>query len=262
MKSFDLNLCKVCADDEFRKKFGKVPDFAGLESMFSILKGTDKPLSYKLIRKMSSEKYWDFKEFWMIPGWWCYRKHAKKTKEIFKDLPSNERKVILVLYSIFKNIEVVSIILRLIDPDNFGIISPPVRCALGLKAKDNYVDDYLDYLSSLRMYKKEFNFDRAADADIALWALVERCLRAKSVACQNFKKYQERLIEIEDEYIKKSQLFKKMEEEILDLAGEEETRKQAEIERMKKEIRDLLIEREFMPIGLIKLEKSPRKPRE
>jgi hypothetical protein len=257
--SFDLKLCKACADDVFKQKFKIVPRFEKLETVFKSIKGTDKPLSYKTIKDLSKREYWSFDDFWMVPGWWRYRKHANKTKGLFKDLPENEKNVISILYGIFKNIEVVSIILRFIDPENYGIISPPVRYAIGLKAKDNYVDEYLDYLSALRMYTKEYMFGRAADADIALWALVEKCLRSESVVCQNFRKYQEKMIEIEEEYIRKSELYKKMEDEILEVAGEERACKQVELDGTRKELRDLMRERESFPINLIKLDKSLRK---
>ncbi len=202
----------------------------------------------------------------MIPSWWQYRTEVKKTRGLFKDLTKNERRVISVLYSIFKNIEVTSVILRFIDPENYGIISPPVRCALRLPAKDNYVDEYLDYLSILRMYAAEYSFITVADADIALWTLVERCLRDKGPECENFKRYQERMISIEEEYIRKSQLFKKMQDEILELvegmAAEEVAKKQLELEKLRREIRDLTRERDAFPANLIKLDKSNRKPSE
>jgi hypothetical protein len=230
--------------------------------MFGALKGSDKSLSYKLIRKMSSNRYWSFNEFWMIPAWWHYRKHIKKTKELFKDISKNERQVVSVLYGIFKNIEVVSIILRFVAPENYGVISPPVRYALGLKAKDNYVYEYLDYLLILRMYAKEYEFGRAADADIALWTLVEKCLSAEGPECENFQKYQEKMIDIEEEYIRKSRLFNKMEDEILEVVGEEEASKQAELDGVRKEIRNLMRERESFPQNLIRLDKSLHKPEE
>ena len=262
MATFDLKECLQCSDEAFLKKFGRVSDIRKLENKFSGLKGSEKGLTYKKIKELKKRKYWDFSNFWMIPSWlMCWGK-LKATKGLFKLLPDtdNERNAAIILYDIFKNIEVVSVILRLVDPENYGIISPPVRCALGLKAKDNYVDEYLDYISVLRMYAKEYKFERVADADIALWTLVEKCLRTESPKCENFQKYQEKMVEIEEEYIRKSQLFHKMEEEILGLAKEELAAKQAELDKIKEGLRDLKRERESIPQNLITLEKSLLKP--
>src|SRR4030042_2749353 len=260
--SFNLKLCQACAEDAYGKRFKIIPKFEKLEKIFSGLKGTEKQLSYGKINKLTKTEYWNFDDFWMVPSWWYYRKCAKKTKGLFRESPKNEDHVISILYGIFKNIEVVSIILRFIDPENYGIISPPVRCALGLKAKDNYVDEYLDYLSVLRMYAREYEFTRVADADIALWTLVEKCLKAESAACDNFRKYQEKLIDIEEEYMRKSQLFKKMEDEILEVAAEEEASKRADLGEMRKELQDMRRERGCFPIHLIGLDKSLHKQEE
>jgi len=260
--SFNLKLCQACAEDAYGKRFKIIPKFEKLEKIFSGLKGTEKQLSYGMINKLTKREYWNFDDFWMVPSWWHYRKYAKKAKGLFRDLPKNENHVISFLNGIFKNIEVVSIILRFTDPENYGIISPPVRCALGLKAKDNYVDEYLDYLSVLRMYAREYEFRRVADVDIALWTLVEKCLKAEGPSCENFRKYQEKMIDIEEEYFRKSQLFKKMEDEILEFAGEEEASKQAELDEVRKELRDLMRERDGFPINLIRLDKSHYKPKD
>jgi hypothetical protein len=264
MGIFDLKECLQCSDEAFLRKFGRVPDIRQLENKFSGLKESEKGLTYRKIKELKKRKYWDFSNFWMIPSWlMCWGK-LKATKGLFKLLPDtdNERNAAIILYDIFKNIEVVSVILRLVDPENYGIISPPVRCALGLKAKDNYVDEYLDYLSVLRMYAREYEFRRVADADIALWTLVEKCLKAEETECENFRKYQEKMIDIEAEYFRKSQLFKKMEDEILEFAGEEEASKQSELNEMRKELQDLMRERDGFPINLIRLDKSYCKPEE
>jgi hypothetical protein len=129
-----------------------------------------------------------------------------------------------------------------------------------MKAKDNYVDEYLDYLENLRLYAIEYAFSRAADVDVALWALVEKCLRAKDVDCQNFKKYQEKLLTIEDEIMKKSELFRMLEEEILKAAREEAAKNEAELERLKKELKELQRVFKKIPENLINLEKSPLVP--
>lgn len=262
MSSFDLKECLQCSEEAFKKRFGRSPNFSRLENKFKDLNGSSRALSYGRIKELKKRKYWDFDNFWMIPSWLSCHSKLKATKGLFKDLPNNEINAANVLYDILKNIEVVSIVLRFIDPVNFGIISPPVRCALGLKAKDSYVDEYLDYLSVLRMYAKEYEFERAADADIALWTLVEKCLKAESAACDNFRKYQEKMIDIEEEYIRKSQLFKKMEDEILEVAGEEEASKQTKLDEMSKKLQDLIRERDGFPINLIRLDKSCRRPEE
>lgn len=261
MIDFDLIKCLGCFDEVFYNKFGRSLKFEKLEVVFSGLKGKARPLSYKKIKSLVNKKYWIFDDYWMIPGWWKSRKGLKLTKGLFENLPDNEKQAISVLFDIFKNIEVVSIILRFVDPQNFGIISPPVRYALRQAAKETYVEEYLDYLKTLRSYSREYGFERIADADMALWALMENCVIPGDSSCDNFKKFQEKMVEVEEERIKKSLLFKELEDEIL-LVAEEDIEKKVkplneERDRIRKELDGLQYKLKIYPVGLIKLKKSP-----
>jgi len=261
MSNFDLKKCLGCAGQTLLQKFGRVTDFENLELIFSGIKGTEKPLSFRIIRKMIKKKYWDFADYWMIPGWWNLCKNLKLTKGIFKNLPEDERNTISILYNIFKNIEVVSIILRFLDPQNYGIISPPVKYALKQPPSENYIKEYMNYLITIRDYSHEYDFARVADADIALWALVEKCVIPKDSSCQNFKEYQEKIVEIEEEYIKKSLIFKQLEDELLSVAEEdvEKNVKNLKEERdiIRKELESLRHKLKKYLVDLIKLKKSP-----
>ena len=273
MDNFDLKECSNCVDETFTNKFGRVPQLDKLESKFSDLKGTEKALAYRKTKQLTNSKLWNFKDFWAIPGRGQTVKALKKTKGLFKDLLEDEKKAIAVLYEIFKNIEVVSIVLRFIDPENFGIISPPVRFALRQPPKKTYIEEYVDYLYTLRTYSKEYGIKRVADADMALWTLMEKCVIPGDYSCDNFKKYQEKIVEIEEENIKKKMLFQELEDEILSLAEEEIKEKEIEAQkriqdikkdrdRVKKELEALYYKRRIFPVDLIKLADSESLPEE
>lgn len=70
-----------------------------------------------------------------------------------------------------KHIEVVSVVLRFICPEEFGIISPPVVSLLNLVPTGDPVKDYLRYLKVLQHLRREYRvLPRLADIDMALWA--------------------------------------------------------------------------------------------
>jgi len=268
LDTFDLKKCLGCVEQASIQKFGRIPNFEELELIFKGVKNTDRSLSYSMIRMLTRRKYWDFKDHWMVPDWRNLIKRLKKTKGIFKDLPAKEKNAIAILYDIFKNIEVVSIILRFVDPHNYGIISPPVRYALKQFPSENYINEYFNYLSALRSYAKEYKFDRVADADMALWALVENCVILKKSTCVNLKKYQEKIVEVEAEILNANQHYKKMQDELLSIVAQEELSIESEKEKLKKE-RDKhrekyedLIKKRSMMIDLIELTKSNVAPEE
>lgn len=258
--SFDLKECLGCVEETYFKKFGRTFQFDSIEAVFSKLNRTGKPLTLRMIRNLTSRKYWIFEDYWLVPSFWKLWKELKKTKGLFESLPEEEKHAAEVLYSIFKNIEVVSIILRFVDPKNFGIISPPVRYALRQSPKETYVEEYLDYLMTLRSYAKEYGIDRVADADMALWALMEKCVIPQNSSCVNFKRFQEKKVADEEEYIKKSLLFKQLEDEILSVAEEDVEKKvkslKAERDRLRKELESLSSRLKIYPVNLIRLKKS------
>ena len=87
-----------------------------------------------------------------------------------------ERAVINDLLLAFRSIELVSIILRFIRPESFGILSPPVERVLDVRRGSGAVETYINYLRDLRKIRDHYEgLPRAADADKALWVLHEKC---------------------------------------------------------------------------------------
>lgn len=91
-------------------------------------------------------------------------------KGVFIVLKPRDKDVIGKLFELLKNIEIVSCVLRFIDPENYGILSPPVENILNIKGK-HQTEKYLNYLSDLEELKEEYDFERIADVDMTLWAL-------------------------------------------------------------------------------------------
>lgn len=83
-----------------------------------------------------------------------------------------KKETISFLYKRFLHIEVVSIILRFVDPQNYAIISPPVEKFFSLQPKEDHVEYYVSYLNLLEKTSKHFRSPtRLADVDMALWCL-------------------------------------------------------------------------------------------
>jgi len=172
-------------------------DFAYLENKFSILKEGE-PLTVDLLREL--KKHFPFKKYWYFPrlkkpfG----RKLEEKTKNLFE---KSQEEIIRTLTEIFKNIEVVSIILRFADPENYGITSAPTRymvyAYLEISKKDfgkNVVEEYMSYLKKLREFKEILKLDRIADVDMALWAIFHKGIfnpNKNECALENCRVYQE-----------------------------------------------------------------------
>jgi len=86
-------------------------------------------------------------------------------------LPRNEQQIIRRLRKVFKTTDAVSVILRFIRPDHYGIISAPVEHVLGIQPSRSSVERYIAYLKDLRLIRDKYEFKTAAGVDQALWTL-------------------------------------------------------------------------------------------
>lgn len=105
---------------------------------------------------------------WPYPQWWP-RLSTQFGESLL--LHGVKEKIVKILYDRIKYIEVVSIILRFVFPEDFGIISPPVIGLLNLPPGRNHEEQYLRYLSVLDQIKQHYEgLEDIADIDMALWA--------------------------------------------------------------------------------------------
>jgi hypothetical protein len=112
-----------------------------------------------------------------------------------------KKEAIRLLYESLKHIEVVSVVLRFLCPEQFGIISPPVVAILNLvpKVGEEHGDHYLRYIGQLLDMVAYYKvLPRAADVDMALWTATHLLLDTK------YKKFTEKMEG--DEYFQEARL--------------------------------------------------------
>lgn len=124
-------------------------------------------------------KDWWFDKYWLIPplGDLSQEEERKISFHELNEGGSKEKKAIQNLLKAFRHIELVSIILRFIRPESFGILSPPVEHVLELRRGRNAVETYLNYLRNLRRIRNEdkYKLHTVAEVDMALWVLEHKC---------------------------------------------------------------------------------------
>ncbi|HLK85032.1 MAG TPA: hypothetical protein VKT27_00875 [Candidatus Binataceae bacterium] len=169
-----LQGCFEAFKEVTEKVFGTASDLAAIETSVAPLRD-GVALNYEDLKKFESPSHWEFKTWWVFPPEQHVTPELRRRKFNFRDLPQEERNVVASLLDVFKSIELVSIILRFIRPELYGIISPPVERILDVRRESDAVQTYLNYLDNLRKVAKHYHFRRVADADMALWVLHERC---------------------------------------------------------------------------------------
>lgn len=161
--------------------YGNHVDYLKLEKLLGVLKDGGS-LKYEHLNFISDRELWpSFSEWYQ----WLAKKHINdkliKTKDLFTDLKDYQnkgdknqeiidRKIFNCLFPIFKNIELISIILRFIDPENFGIFSPPVAYYIDSPRGINYEEEYINYLKKIREYREKFQLEKVAYVDMYIWS--------------------------------------------------------------------------------------------
>ncbi len=164
------------------EKFGASASLELLEPKVSHLR-VGVPIKYEDLETIADESLWPFKKFWKWPPKEQIKEGLNKTGalliKISEDFSQNEKEIISSLNHIFNNIALVSILLRFVFPEYYGIYSPPVLHIVGVERGKNEVEDYLNYLQILRnilgIYeiRERYDVERVADVDMLLFAVAE-----------------------------------------------------------------------------------------
>lgn len=165
-QKFDLKQLLGHFYDIGEKRWGQIIQLEELENKFKPVKEGKEELSLKHIKAVRDDCA--FARWWKMPE--IAEEDLAIFKSVFANLIPKDKEVIWKLFDLLKNIEIVSCILRFIDPQNYGILSPPVENILNIRGK-HQVEKYLNYLDDLEILREEYNFKRIADVDMALWAL-------------------------------------------------------------------------------------------
>jgi len=167
-----LHTCLSLHGDLSEKLFGRRQNLEEVEAKAQQVRSSGR-LTYDDIEVIRNEEHWSGGQFWHWPSReeigeelekmpWEWGKLHKKEKE---------KATIKRLLALFRNIEPVSVVLRFIDPREYGILSPPVEKALELSPTSSPLDKYLDYLQNLRYVRDNRALGTAASVDMALWVL-------------------------------------------------------------------------------------------
>ncbi|MBA5867917.1 MAG: hypothetical protein GDA67_14580 [Nitrospira sp. CR1.3] len=165
-----------------RTKYGKPFHLKAIEEKIRFLRQPKRKLRVSDLACFRDKDNWWFERYWVLPSSADVDPHLADQTFDFWELSKNtegtpkERAIIEDLLTAFRSIELVSIILRFLCPESFGILSPPVERFLATERGRDAVATYLNYLRNIREIRdRHKGLPRAADVDMAVWVLHEKC---------------------------------------------------------------------------------------
>jgi len=165
-----LHICRRLHTQMTEIRYGRVQDLYEIERRMTGVR-TGRRLTWNDLEKIRDSEIWNADVFGRWPQPDEFESSLATEEWSLGDLPEGEKKVIEDLYKIFRQIEPVSVVLRFIVPEHYGIMSPPVEKVLGLGPFRRHPQRYRAYLRSLRAIKKDRKFETVADVEMALWVL-------------------------------------------------------------------------------------------
>jgi hypothetical protein len=155
-----------------RIRHGIDVDFEAIEKKLIHLRYGD-ALTYSDLISIADDSCWPFSKYWIWPHKEQIKDKLDATKNYFVNLPNSEEKIIGQLLDIFKNISLVSIILRFVRPRYYAIYSRPPLYILRVERGMNDIKEYLNYIYELRTLRDSFKEFRTAEVDMIVWAIAE-----------------------------------------------------------------------------------------
>ena len=165
-----LHNCLELHPELTERHFGRRVNLRAIEDTAKDIRSSRK-FRYSDIMRVRNSDLWNADQF----GYWPAREEIGALLENadwdWWNLPKNESRAISRLLAVFQQIEPVTVILRFIAPEHYGILSPPVEQLLGIAPSRSRRKKYQAYLRNLRHIRDAKRFRTAAEADMALWVL-------------------------------------------------------------------------------------------
>lgn len=166
MSTFDLKQLLGLYECLGNLKYDGTLDFKQLEKSMEPVRLGLEDFSYQHLEMLKRDN--------LFPAWWKLPElsagELEALKRVFRNPQPGDQDLVQKLFDIFKNIEILSCLLRVICPQHYGIYSAPVENLLSIKA-ETPVRKYLVYLENLSELQEEYGLERIADVDMALFAL-------------------------------------------------------------------------------------------
>ena len=169
---FDLKSYLERFPDVCKRKFGRAYSFRNLEKKVEPLRAGKRWLAAKDVENIFDPAETPFARYWSKPNEKELDRVLKSARLMLAPVPGDPQKLIRQGLEVLHSIGLVSLVLRFVHPDRFGIFSTPVMNLLQVY-RPRTVELYLAYCEEIRAWKEHFDLPSVAETETALWTYHE-----------------------------------------------------------------------------------------
>jgi len=167
LKSYLERFPEVC-----KRKFGRTYAFRALEKKFEPLCTGNRWLAAKDVLNIFDPNATPFGRYWPKPNEKELDQVLKKARLVLGPSPADPRELVRRGLEVLHSIGLVSLVLRFVHPDRFGVFSTPIMNLLQVY-RPRTIELYAAYCDELRAWKEHFRLESVADTESALWTYHE-----------------------------------------------------------------------------------------
>ena len=172
MPGIELKSYLDCFPEICKQKFGRSYVFRTLEKKFEPLCTGNRWLAAKDVLNIFDPTATPFGRYWPKPNEKELDQVLKKSRLVLGPAPANPRDLVRRALDVLHSIGIVSLVLRFVHPDRFGVFSTPIMNLLQVH-RPRTIELYVAYCDELRAWKEHFRLESVADTETALWAYHE-----------------------------------------------------------------------------------------
>jgi hypothetical protein len=172
MPGFDLKFYLDRFPEVCKQKFGRTYSYRALEKKFEPLCTGNRWLAAKDVLNIFDPTATPFARYWPRPNEKELDQILKKSRLVLGPAPADARELVRRALPILQSIGMVSLVLRFVHPDRYGVFSTPIMNLLQVH-RPRTIDLYLAYCDELRAWKDHFRLESVADTETALWTYHE-----------------------------------------------------------------------------------------
>ena len=169
-----LHECLERHGDVARARYGESQKLHEVEKLAVEIGDTGR-LTYDDVEKVNRADLWSGGSFWQWPTRAQFDERCAEHGFDDQSVPlwGGVQRDVPRLLKVLRHIGPVSVVLRFIDPKNYGILSPPVEKILEIGPAHRSLDKYQSFVFDLRRIRDLRDFESVAGVDMALWVMQE-----------------------------------------------------------------------------------------